>query len=232
MFLPLHDHNRLVHVTTPVVNLALIALNILAFTVLQRGGAEAALNASAYSYGLVPSVFLDLKGLPPELQVLPDSFSIVTYAFMHGSWWHLIGNMVFLWVFGDNIEDALGHVKYLLFYLLCAAAGGLAYTFANYGSDIPLVGASGAVSGIVAAYLMLHPRVKVWVLVLGRIPLRLSAKWVLGAWVVYQVVNAAFGPESNVAWSAHIGGMAAGCVLVVFLRRRGVPLFDRGLKAG
>jgi len=232
MFLPLYDHNRRIHVMTPVVNLSLIAANILCFVLLQSGGAVHALNASALSYGLVPSVFLDLKILPLEYQVLPDNLSVVTYAFMHGSWWHLIGNMVFLWVFGDNIEDALGHIRYLLFYLLCATAGGLAYAYTNYGSDVPLVGASGAVSGIVAAYLMLHPRVKIWVLVLGRIPLRLSAGWVLGAWVVYQVVNAVFGPEGNIAWSAHIGGLAAGCVLVIFLRRRGVPLFDQGLRTG
>lgn len=229
MFIPLHDQNRLAHVPFPVVNLSLIAANVAAFLFVQNYGLEPAASASAFSHGLIPSVFLEMKELSPELRVLPDSLSVVTYAFLHGDWWHLIGNMLFLWVFGDNIEDALGHIKYLVFYLLCAAAGGLAYTISNIGSDVPLVGASGAVSGVVAAYLMLHPKVKVWVLVLGRVPLRLSAGLVLGAWVVYQVANAAFGPESQVAWSAHIGGLLAGCVLVVFMRRRGVPLFDRDL---
>ena len=102
---------------------------------------------------------------------------------------------------------------------------------ANFGSDVPLVGASGAVAGIVAAYLMLHPKVKIWVLAVGRIPLRLSAQWVLGAWVAYQIGNAVFSQTGNVAWSAHIGGLIAGALLVVVLRRPGMMLFDRGLGA-
>ncbi|MBD8877543.1 rhomboid family intramembrane serine protease [Roseibium polysiphoniae] len=229
MFIPLHDHNGLKHVLRPVVTWSLIFANVAVFLLMQNGGFGDAVNASAYSYGLIPSVFFDIKDLSPELQTVPEGMTIVTYAFMHGDFMHLGGNMLFLWVFGDNVEDCLGHVKFLLFYLLCAAAGGLAYSLANFGSDVPLVGASGAVAGVVAAYLMLHPKVKIWVLALGRIPLRLSAQWVLGAWVLYQIVNALFSETGNVAWSAHIGGLAAGAILVVFLRRRGVPLFDRGL---
>ncbi|WP_417711293.1 rhomboid family intramembrane serine protease [Roseibium aggregatum] len=227
MFLPLHDQNRLVHVPRPYVNLSLIAANILIFLFYQGAGSQQAVAASSYSFGLIPVVLFDIRDLSPELQVLPDWMSVVTYSFLHGSFTHLIGNMLFLWVFGDNIEDAVGHLRYLLFYLLCAIAGGLAYASLDVNSDVPLIGASGAVSGVVAAYLMLHPRVKVWVLALGRIPLRLSAVWLLGGWIVYQIVNAVIASDSDIAWIAHIGGMASGALLIVFFRRRGVPLFDR-----
>ncbi|WP_417687368.1 rhomboid family intramembrane serine protease [Roseibium sp.] len=229
MFIPLHDHNGLAHVTRPVVTWGLIAANAIVFFVYQQAGLSDVINASAYSFGLIPSVFFDLKDLTPELQVVPEGATIVTYAFLHGDFMHLAGNMLFLWVFGDNVEDAMGHVRFVIFYLACAAAGGLAYSLANFGSDVPLVGASGAVAGIVAAYLMLHPKVKIWILALGRLPLRLSAQWVLGAWVVYQVANALLSQTGNVAWSAHIGGLIAGALLIIPLRRRGVPLFDRGL---
>ena len=155
--------------------------------------------------------------------------SLITYAFLHGNFMHLIGNMLFLWVFGDNVEDAMGHGRYLAFYIICAIVSGLAYALLDLNSDMPLIGASGAVSGVVAAYLMLHPKVKVWVLALGRIPLRLSAQWLLGAWVLYQIYNAVAYPESQVAWIAHVGGLVAGAILVLFFRRKGVPLFDKNL---
>lgn len=229
MFLPLHDHNRLEHVPRPYVNLALIGVNVLVFWLVQNGGTGTAAAASSYSYGLIPSVFFDIRDLAPQLQVLPDWAGIVTYAFLHGDVMHLLGNMLFLWVFGDNVEDAVGHFRYLVFYLCCAAAGGYAYAAIDPGSEVPLIGASGAVSGVVAAYLILHPKVRIWVLAFGRIPLRLSAMWILGAWVVYQFVQAVVASDSQVAWIAHIGGMIAGAVLIVFFRRRGVVLFDRHL---
>ncbi|MCK7614448.1 rhomboid family intramembrane serine protease [Roseibium sediminicola] len=229
MFLPLHDQNRLVHVPLPFVNLGIIAVTVLIFLVYQGAGSQSAVGTSSYSFGLIPVVFFDHRDLAPQLQVLPDWMSVVTYAFLHGGFMHLIGNMLFLWVFGDNVEDAMGHVRYLAFYLICGAVGGFAYAAMDQNSEVPLIGASGAVSGVVAAYLMLHPRVKVWVLVLGRIPLRLSAVWLLGAWILYQVFNAVTVSDSQVAWIAHIGGLIAGALLVLVLRRPGVPLFDRNL---
>ena len=229
MFIPLHDHNRLEHVPFPYVNLTIIALNVVIFFLFQGAGETDAVGASSLSFGLIPVVLFDIRDLAPHLQVLPDWMSLVTYAFLHGGFMHLIGNMLFLWVFGDNVEDAMGHVRYLIFYLLCAAAGGYAYAVLDVNSEVPLIGASGAVSGVVAAYLMLHPRVKVWVLAFGRIPLRLTAQWLLGAWVVYQIVMAVISGDSQVAWIAHLGGLAAGAVLVLFFRRKGVPLFDRNL---
>ncbi|PVB62053.1 rhomboid family intramembrane serine protease [Labrenzia sp. 011] len=229
MFIPLYDHNRRVHVRHPYVNLTIIAANVLIFLLYQRAGEQQAVGASSYSFGLIPAVFFDLRDLAPQLQVLPDWMSVVTYSFLHGGYMHLIGNMLFLWVFGDNVEDAMGHLRYLAFYLLCAAAGGYAYALLDVNSEVPLIGASGAVSGVVAAYLMLHPRVKIWVLALGRIPLRLTAFWLLGAWIVYQFVNALVVEGGQVAFIAHVGGLVAGAVLVVFFRRRGVPLFDKTL---
>ncbi len=228
MFIPLHDSNPLLHVRRQYVTWGLIAFNIAVFVILESGGlSEAMLAASALSYGLVPAVFFDLRNLPPELQVLPETASVVTYAFLHGGWIHLGGNMIFLWVFGDNVEDALGHVKYLIFYLACAAAAGLAQASLDPASTSPIIGASGAVAGVIGAYLMLHPRVRVWVLALGRIPLRLPASWVLVSWLAFQVYNAVLSAGDGIAWWAHIAGFFTGAALVVILRRRGVPLFDR-----
>ncbi len=227
MFIPVYDHNRLTHVPFPFVNLSIIALNVLIFLFYQDAGEQSAVGAASYSFGLIPVVLFNIRDLSPQLQMVPDWMSIVTYAFLHGGFMHLIGNMLFLWVFGDNVEDAMGHIRYLVFYLICAAAGGGAYALLDVNSDVPLIGASGAVSGVVAAYLMLHPKVKVWVLALGRIPLRLSAIWLLGAWILYQMYNAIVSAESEVAWIAHVGGLMSGALLILFFRRKGVPLFDK-----
>jgi membrane associated rhomboid family serine protease len=159
---------------------------------------------------------------------IPEALTLITYQFLHGSPLHLIGNMLFLWVFGDNIEDAMGHVRFLVFYLLCGVAGGLAHAVMTPASDIPLIGASGAVAGVISAYLILHPRVRVWVLAFRFIPLKISAAWALGAWIATQFVMLAIPDETPVAWWAHIGGILAGAFLIVFMRRPGVPLFDQG----
>ena len=140
--------------------------------------------------------------------------------------------MLFLWVFGDNVEDAMGHLKFLAFYLLCGIAGGLAHAAFLPSSTLPLVGASGAIAGVIAAYLMLHPRVRVWVLAF-RIASVADAggagAGVLGGDAVRH--GGCSSPADGVAWWAHVGGMVAGAVLVLFMRRPGVPLFDRGLAA-
>lgn len=229
MFLPLHDANPLIHVTRPYVNWTLIAVTIAVFVIFQTPVAPGYSEVFPASFGVIPSVLFETRALPPDLQFIPADWTLVSYAFFHGGWMHLLGNMLFLWVFGDNIEDALGHIKYLFFYLLCAAGGGYSHAFFYPTSDAPLIGASGSVAGVVAAYLMLHPRVKVWVLALGRIPIRLSAMWVLGAWVLMQFYNVFAATESEVAWIAHIGGLASGAVLVLVLKRTGVALFDRDL---
>ena len=160
---------------------------------------------------------------------VPEGLTLITYQFLHSDILHLLSNMLFLWVFGDNVEDAMGHFKFIVFYLLCGIAGGLAHAWMLPSSTLPLIGASGAVAGVIAAYLILHPRVRVWVLAFRFIPLRISAAWVLGIWAATQIVMVAIAPFDQVAWWAHVGGMVAGAVLVLFLRRPGVALFDRGL---
>jgi membrane associated rhomboid family serine protease len=149
--------------------------------------------------------------------------------FIHGDILHLSGNLLFLWVFGDNVEDALGHVKFLVFYLVCGVAAGLAHAVMQPDSSIPLIGASGAVAGVIAAYLILHPRVRVWVLVFRFIPVRITAALALGAWILTQIVMLLLPEGDLVAWWAHVGGLMAGAALVLIMRRRGVRLFDRGL---
>lgn len=230
MFVPLYDNNPLRHLPFQFVTVGLIAINVAVYLVFTSGLVFDGLQSAAYSYGVVPAVFNDYRTLPDEFAVLPEGATLITYQFVHGSALHLISNMLFLWVFGDNVEDAMGHWRFLLFYLLCGVAAALVHDVAQPESVSPLVGASGAVSGVIAAYLMLHPHVRVWVLVLWRIPLPLKAVWVLGFWVILQVFSVlTASPDDSVAWWAHIGGLAAGAVLVLVFRRRGVPLFDRGL---
>ncbi len=225
MFIPLHDANSLEHIKRQYVTLALIAINIVAFLVTGLGG-QSYLQSNAYGLGFTPSVIHDGQ-ITPLYVYVPELATYVTYSFLHADIMHLGGNMLFLWVFGDNVEDALGHFKFLLFYLLCAAAGAWLHGFVLPVSNAPLIGASGAVAGIVAAYLILHPRVKVWVLVLMRLPLRLPAVFPLLFWVGFQVVMFFATDGQVVSWPAHIGGIIAGAVLVIFMRRHGVPLFDR-----
>jgi membrane associated rhomboid family serine protease len=187
------------------------------------------------SFALVPSELFHLPAaggmpVPSGLALrVPEWLTLITYQFLHGGVLHLFSNMLFLWVFGDNVEDAMGHLRFLVFYLLCGVAGGLAHAAALPSSPYPLVGASGAVAGVIAAYLMLHPRVRVWVLAFRVLPLRVPAGWVLGVWVVTQLTMVLLAPADGVAWWAHVGGMATGALLVLFMRRPGVLLFDRGL---
>nr|WP_321524426.1 rhomboid family intramembrane serine protease [uncultured Cohaesibacter sp.] len=227
MFIPLHDRNELHYVRWQYVTLGLILLNLLAFLVSGGGEEGPVFMGFAMAYGLIPSQLLSSTS---GLIATTDAFEwtdLITYAFLHGGWMHLIGNMAFLWVFGDNIEDAMGHVRYLLFYCLCAAGAALAHALANWGSPVPLVGASGATAGIIAAYLLLHPDVRVWILILGRIPLPIPAIYCLGAWLLLQLFNSLTSTEATVAWWAHVGGALTGAILIPFMKRKSVPLFQR-----
>jgi membrane associated rhomboid family serine protease len=232
VFIPLSDDNPLRSIRFQWVNVGLIAANVVAFFLQNTEGAQ----ASILSFALIPSELFHtylVGGAVPSPQqpvAIPEGLTLLTYQFMHGDIFHLLSNMLFLWVFGDNVEDALGHLKYLMFYLLCGVAGGLAHAVMLPASPLPLIGASGAVAGVIGAYLILHPRVLVWVLAFRIIPLNIRAAWVLGIWVATQVIMVLISPVDQVAWWAHIGGMVAGAVLVLFLRRPGVPLFDRNLR--
>ena len=231
MFVPIFDENPLRSIQLQYVTIGLIALNIAVF-LLEVSGLPTGVVAS---FAVVPSELLNVNlsgGAvlgPREAVAVPESFTLLSYMFLHGDILHLSANMVFLWVFGDNVEDALGHVKFLAFYLVCGIAAGLVHALMQPASNIPLVGASGAVAGAIAAYLILHPRVRVWVLMFRFIPLRISAAFALGAWILTQIVMVLLPQGDMVAWWAHIGGLMAGAVLVLFMRKPGVRLFDRGL---
>ncbi|MBB6412944.1 rhomboid family intramembrane serine protease [Mesorhizobium sangaii] len=224
MFIPLYDTNRLRHIRLQYVTIGLIVVNALVYFATALGG-ENFSNAAVLGLGFIPAVVHDTAELDPRFVVVPESLSYLTYSFLHADIFHLGGNMLFLWVFGDNVEDALGHVRYLIFYLLCAIAGAAFQGLIAWDSQVPLIGASGAIAGVVVAYLILYPRVKVWVLAFARIPLRIPAFIPLVLWVAFQVVMFAAGGEDQISWACHIGGIIAGAILVLVLRSRGVPLF-------
>jgi membrane associated rhomboid family serine protease len=163
----------------------------------------------------------DLLAYRPDMGI---DLRLLGHAFAHGGFLHLGGNLLFLWVFGDNVEDAMGHVTFLIFYLACAAGGALAYgLFAADGTA--LIGASGAISGVMAAYLLLHPHARILILAFAKIPLLIPASWVVGLQIGVNLVMIAAGTGSNVAWWAHIGGFAAGFALLIPLKHSEVPLF-------
>ncbi|MEW6630210.1 MAG: rhomboid family intramembrane serine protease [Pseudomonadota bacterium] len=223
MFIPLYDNNRLRHIRLQYVTIGLILANALVYLATTLGG-ENFTNAAVLGLGFIPSVVHDKVQLSPEFVVIPAHFSYLTYSFLHANILHLGGNMLFLWVFGDNVEDALGYVRYLIFYLLCAAGGAFFQGLVAPDSQVPLIGASGAIAGVVTAYLILYPRVKVWILAFARIPLHIPAFIPLILWILFQIVMFAKGGEDQVSWACHIGGIFTGAVLVVVLRSRGVPL--------
>jgi len=226
MFLPLHDQNPVRHVRFPYVTYGIIALNVIVFLVQQGFGAVGRFDEFAITFAAVPIYFLEAAA-PDRIPLVPDSITLVTYAFLHADWLHLGSNMLFLWVFGDNIEDALGHWKFVVFYLACAVLSGLVYIVFALGTYTWLIGASGAVAGVMGAYIVLYPHARVYVLfrLVIPIPLPLPALWMLGVWAALQVFYLVIGDDSPVAWTAHIGGLVIGGALCVPLRRKGVELF-------
>ncbi|MCF3641030.1 rhomboid family intramembrane serine protease [Rhizobium sp. TRM95111] len=227
MFIPLHDANSLKYIKLQYVTLGLILTNVVVWLVTGLASTQAFSDATVVGLGYIPAVAFDYADLEPSLVIVPEDATYITYAFLHGDFMHLASNMLFLWVFGDNVEDALGHFRYLVFYLLCAAGGALFHGLVEPDSEAPLIGASGAVSGVVAAYFLLHPKVRVWVLVLFRFPLPLPAVIPLAFWIGQQFYMLVVDSGSGISWGAHVGGILVGAVLVLVLRRRGVPLFDR-----
>ena len=232
MFTPLRDDNALKSIRYQYVTISLIAINVLVYIFEVSGLDDGAIR----SFGVTPRALMAGSLFSTPLPTAEDSVPIVegatllTYMFFHADIFHLLGNMLFLWVFGDNVEDAMGHAKFLFFYLACGVFAGLFHAWMVPDSDLPLIGASGAVAGVIAAYLMLHPRVGVWILAFKFIPLRISAGLVLGLWIVLQIVMVAVSDAGPTAWWAHIGGLLAGAALILVLRRPGVPLFDKGTR--
>lgn len=227
MFIPLRDiDNPVRHVSWPYVTHAIILVNVLvwlALNVLPEPDSLAMLVTFAFKPDGVPEA---AAGLPFGAWQPPDPLAALTSTFLHRDFLHLAGNMAVLWVFADNVEDATGHLRFILFYILCGLAASYAQGFATPGYFT--YGASGAVSGVIAAYALLHPNVRVWVLVLLRIPLPVRASWIIGAWIAFQFYNVAVDDASGVGWYAHLGGLAAGALLLPLMKRRGVALFDKG----
>ncbi len=228
---PYHDENETER--TPVVTIALIAACVLTWIFVQGAGSGGAVAASVCKYGLIageltgkaiPGTGIPMgNGLGCYVNESPEYLSIFTSMFMHGSWMHLLGNMWFLWLFGNNIEDSMTRPRFLLFYLICGVAAALLQVFTEPSSPVPMVGASGAISGVMGAYLILYPRVKVYTLLpLGffTTTYALPAWVMLIYWILLQVVGGFGGGEGGVAFWAHVGGFLAGIILVkVFARR-------------
>ena len=212
MFVPLHDSTPLKVIRFQAVTITIIALNVVMYLATGAFNSEAVLQTIATGWGVVPGELTHSTSVAVPYHPVPEPFTLISYMFLHAGWWHLISNMLFLWVFADNIEDAYGHAAFALLYLTSGVVAALLYVLMAPGSDIPLVGASGAVSGILGAYV-----------VFLRIPLRIGALWVLGGWFLLQVFSwwmDSGNPEAGVAWAAHVGGFIAGAALTFALRRR------------
>jgi membrane associated rhomboid family serine protease len=178
-----------------------------------------------YALGVVPASLLGQQQLPPELSLVAPWMTVFTSMFMHGGWMHLIGNMLYLWVFGDNVEDSMGHGRFVVFYLLCGAAAVFAQALPEPSSTIPMVGASGAISGVLGAYLLLYPHARVLVAIpLGIIlhTMRIPAGFVLVLWFGLQLLSSAMAQpgQGGVAFRAHIGGFIAGMILIPLFKQR------------
>lgn len=209
--LPIRDTNPSGNV--PYVNNTIIALNVTIFLFQLSQGSG--MDRFVYTYGLVPARY-SVPQLSSYFSVGQQLFSFFSFMFLHGGFWHLLGNMWSLYIFGDNIEDRLGPVRYLLFYLLCGFASGISHLLLNQGSNIPTIGASGAIAGVMGAYLLLYPKAKVLTLIpIFFIPyfIEIPAFFFLGFWLLLQFINAA-GSQGGIAWWAHIGGFIFGMIFL------------------
>ena len=204
----------------PVVNNAIIGINVLVFIFQFTLGAG--LDRFIYIYGLVPARY-SIPQISAYFSAPHQVFSFISFMFLHGGFWHLLGNMWSLYIFGDNVEDRLGHLRYLIFYIICGVASGLSHLVLNFNSNIPTIGASGAIAGVMGAYFILHPRARILTLIpIFFIPyfLEIPAYFFLGFWFLLQFINAAgsSGQAGGVAWWAHIGGFVFGFIfLKIFL---------------
>ena len=222
---------------TPIVNYMLLAANILVFVFLQGMGAN---ERFTYAFSTVPREIVTGEDVDTPVEIrdpvsgevaatvdlqptpIPVYLTLLTSMFMHGGFAHLFGNMLYLWIFGDNLEDSMGHLRYLLFYLACGIAAGLAHVFTTvaFGGNplLPALGASGAISGVLAGYLVLHPRRRVRAIVMRTIQ-EIPAIWAIGIWFAFQLISGlgmlgSGSQAGGVAYGAHIGGFIAGLVLV------------------
>ena len=202
----------------PVVTYFLIGLCVLIFLI-QLSSQSYKTGELFYSYGLIPSVLMGHNQLPMDLYAVPGYITIFTSMFMHGGFMHIIGNMLYMWIFADNIEDNLGPGKFLIFYLLAGVGAAMTQVLMDTHSQVPMVGASGAIGGGLGAYLINHPNAKVLVLIpFGFFSqlIKIRALYVLGFWFILQFISSGGG----VAYAAHIGGFVSGMVLILFFNKK------------
>ena len=223
--IPLRDDNPTR--SRPFVTILLIVLCALVF-LWQLSLSPNGRQQAAYLFGMIPAVLFGNAEL--DGQWIPAGATLVTSMFLHGGWLHLLGNMLYLWIFGDNIEDRLGRVRFVLFYLLCGVVAALGQGIADPRSEVPMIGASGAISGVLGAYIVLYPKAKVLVLVplvVFITTLRVPALVVLGLWFAGQLLSSLVGAPGSgggVAFAAHVGGFVAGVALIrLFVRDRRRP---------
>ena len=232
--IPLRDHNP--SVRGSIATITIIALNALAWVLLQGMGAEPALSRSVCELGVIPGELLASATVGTGIEISPgylctisdhpNWWTPITSMFMHGGWFHILGNMWFLWLFGDNVEDSMGPVRFVVFYLLCGLAAVAAQAATNPASPVPMVGASGAIGGVMGAYAVLYPRAPVEMLVvLGFYVSRATVPAVvmLGYWFLLQILGGVptlQGEGGGVAFWAHIGGFLAGIALLPLFRSR------------
>ena len=226
--IPLHDDNPTER--TPIVTILIIASCVLVFfyqaSLPPRPG-----QAFVFQYGAIPSLVFGHAELPDEVAAIPAVMTLVTSMFLHGGWMHLIGNMLYLWVFGNNIEDSMGHARFIVFYVACGVLAALSHAITDATSQIPMVGASGAISGVLGAYVLLFPRAHVLVLIPGIGMTRVAAGLVLGMWFVTQLISGGFSMGARgggVAFFAHIGGFVAGMALIGSFKRPHIRFFSPG----
>ncbi len=229
---PIRDDNP--QILVPYATFGIIVVNVVVWVFVQGLGANPMLAGSICQLGLIPGELLGTVAVGTQVQLGPDTWcelggisnwpTIFTSMFMHGGWFHIIGNMWFLWIFGNNVEDAMGPMRFVIFYLLCGVAAAALQVAANVESVVPMVGASGAIGGIMGAYVLLYPRVRVHLLIfLGFFvtTIAVPAVFMLGYWFLVQVLGgfSSFGARGGVAFWAHIGGFAAGAIFVMLFRK-------------
>ena len=219
-FFPISDVNATKK--KPVINWIILVSCILIFINQKISGYHFE-QKTILSFGMIPSVLFNIKQLSDDLAIIPASMTLISSMFLHGGWMHLIGNMTYLYIFGDNIEDELGKFKFIIFYISCGIFAGLCQAFIDVNSEIPMIGASGAISGILGAYLILFPKkdIKVffWFFIFIKI-FRIPAMFVIGGWIFIQFFSLNSSEESNVAYLAHIGGFIAGIILIIIFRKK------------
>lgn len=220
--IPLKDDNPTN--SKPIISYSILVICVIVF-ILQLSSPSFRTGELFFSYGLIPSVLLGHNQLPPDLYRISPTMTILTSMFMHGGFMHLIGNMLYLWIFADNIEDSLGKLKFVVFYLLSGMGAAFSQILVDVNSQVPMIGASGAIGGVLGAYLINYPNARVLVLIpLGFFSqlIKIRALYVLGFWFILQFISSSFASNTGggVAYAAHIGGFLTGIILILVLNKK------------